>query len=77
MFSDFSPENRSVYEIMWKNMVELEGPQTIWGLRVAYWMSKPTRAEEHSSACAPTHTHTHTHTQICKTYCSSTTTTVL
>jgi hypothetical protein len=25
----FSPENRAVYEMMWKNMGDLEKPQTI------------------------------------------------
>jgi hypothetical protein len=27
IFSNFVPENRAVYEIMWKNMVETERPQ--------------------------------------------------
>jgi hypothetical protein len=27
MFSDFFSENRAVYEIMWKNMVEPDRPQ--------------------------------------------------
>jgi hypothetical protein len=40
----FFSENRTVYEIMWKNMAEAERPQmTIWR-RVAYWMIKATRA---------------------------------
>ena len=30
MFSNFSSENRAVYEIMWKNMVELDRPQTTY-----------------------------------------------
>ena len=35
--------------------------QTIWRLRVAYSISKPTRAQEHARVRAPTHPHTHTH----------------
>ena len=36
-------ENRSVYEIMWKNILELERPRmTIWRMRVACWISKGT-----------------------------------
>jgi hypothetical protein len=29
MFNKFFPENRSVYEILWKNMVEPDWPQMI------------------------------------------------
>ena len=54
MFSEFLSENRAVYEIMSKNVVEPERPQmTIWR-RVACWISKVTGARAH----------THTHTQI-------------
>ena len=36
-------ENRAVYEIMWKNIVERDGPQmTIWRMRIACWISKAT-----------------------------------
>jgi hypothetical protein len=38
MFSIFFSENRAVYEIMSKNMVEPERPQTVWRMRVACWM---------------------------------------
>jgi hypothetical protein len=50
----FSPENRAVYEIIWKKkMLELQRPQmTIWRMRVECWIRLHTRA------C--THTHTHT-----------------
>ena len=41
-------ENRAVHEIMSKNMVEPEKTQTIWRLRVAYWISTPTRARTHT-----------------------------
>jgi hypothetical protein len=35
-------ENRTVYEITWKN-VERGGPQmAIWRMRVAYWVPKAT-----------------------------------
>jgi hypothetical protein len=27
MFNKFFPENRAVYEIMWKNMIETDRPQ--------------------------------------------------
>jgi len=47
-------ENRSVFEIMWKNMIEPDRPQmTIWCMRSACWVTKTTRAR------ARTHTHTH------------------
>jgi len=43
MFSFFSPENRAVYEIMWKNMVALDGPQTtIWRMRISRYVPKAT-----------------------------------
>jgi len=36
-------ENRAVYEIMWKNIVELDRPQmTIWRIRIACWITKAT-----------------------------------
>ena len=41
--SVFPPENRFVYEIMWKNIVELERLQmTIWRIRIACWTPKAT-----------------------------------
>ena len=58
----FFPENRAVYEIMSKNMVEPERPQmTIWR-RAACRISTATRAETYARARAHTHTYTHTHT---------------
>ena len=43
MFSNFFFENRAIYEIMWKNIVEPGRPQmTIWRMRVAYWVPKAT-----------------------------------
>jgi len=36
-------ENRAVYEIMWKNVVERGRPQmAIWRMRIACWMPKAT-----------------------------------
>ena len=60
-------KSRAIYEIMSDNMMEPEKTQIIWRLRVAYWISKPTRSREHACVCVPTpslsltHTHTHTH----------------
>jgi len=35
------PENREVYERMWKNIVERGRPQqTIWRMRIACWITK-------------------------------------
>jgi len=34
-------ENRAFYEIMWKNIVQPDRPQTtIWRMRIAYWVTK-------------------------------------
>ena len=60
MFNNFffSSENRAVYELMSKNVVEPERPQVaIWRMRVECWISKATRAQVHASARARTHTH--------------------
>jgi len=39
----FFPENRAVYELMWRNMVEPDRTQmTIWRMRFACWMTKAT-----------------------------------
>jgi hypothetical protein len=36
-------ENRAVYEIMWKNISEPDGPQTTtWCMRVSRWVPKAT-----------------------------------
>ena len=70
-------ENRAIYEIMPKNVVEPERTQTIWRLSVAYWISKATREQAHVRARTPKHTHARTqcshpcawaHTQICYSY---------
>jgi hypothetical protein len=36
-------ENRKVYEVMWKNIVEQDSPHmTIWRMRLACWITKAT-----------------------------------
>ena len=43
-FRYFYFENRTVYEIMWKNIVEPSRPQMIiWHMRVACWITKATK----------------------------------
>ena len=56
---------------MSKNLVQPERSQMTKWWRVAFWISKATRAQAHASIRSPTHTHTqntHTHTQICNTF---------
>jgi len=44
MFNNVFFENRVVYEIMWKNIVETCRPQmTIWRKRVTCWITKALR----------------------------------
>jgi len=39
MFNNFFSENSAVYEIMWKNIVELDRSQmTIWRVHIACWI---------------------------------------
>ena len=47
MFSDFLFfENRTDYEIMWKNIVQLNRPQiTTWRMRIACWIHKATNTQ--------------------------------
>jgi hypothetical protein len=41
--TNFCPENRVIYEIMWKNMAESDKPQmTVQRMRFACWISKAT-----------------------------------
>jgi len=43
MFDNPPPENRAVYEAMWKNIVLSDGPNvTTWRMRIARWISKAT-----------------------------------
>jgi uncharacterized paraquat-inducible protein A len=47
VFSNFF-ENRAVYEIMWKNIVEGGRPQlTIWHMRIACWIPNATNIHTH------------------------------
>ena len=44
MFNNFFPENRVVYEIMWKNIVQADMTQmTIWRMRFVCWIRKATK----------------------------------
>jgi hypothetical protein len=38
MFNNVFFESRAIYEIMWKNVVEMGRPQMIWRMRIAYWI---------------------------------------
>jgi len=39
----FSPENRAVYEMMWKNIVQSDRPHmTVWHKRISRWRGKAT-----------------------------------
>jgi len=39
----FFPENRAVYEIMWKNIVQPEEPQmSVWCMHMVGWIPKVT-----------------------------------
>jgi hypothetical protein len=43
MFNNFFSEDRTVYEIMWKNVVQPDRPQmTIWRMRISCWTPKAT-----------------------------------
>ena len=50
-------ENRAVYEIMWKNIVEWGRPQlTIWRMRIACWIPKATDTHSFNTHCFSTAT---------------------
>ena len=62
-------ENRDIYEIMSKHMVEPEATSdvTVWRIHIAWWISKTirthracTRPRTHTRTYALTRTHTHT-----------------
>jgi len=43
MFNNFIPENRTVYDITWKNIVEPGRPHlTKWRMSIACWILKAT-----------------------------------
>ena len=86
VFSNFS-ENRAVYEIMSKNVVETEGHK--WRHNMAHtccmldkqrytraraFTHPRARAHPHARMHARARAHTHTHTEICNIYCFSTAT---
>jgi len=61
--SEMFSENRAVYELMWKIVVEADRPQlTIWRMLIACWIPKATHKHTHTHTHTQTHTHTHTHT---------------
>jgi hypothetical protein len=76
MFNIFFFENRAVYEILSKNLVEPEEPlmTSLWPILFASWISKATCAQAHAHAQAPGHPPPPPprHTQVCDTYCFST-----
>jgi hypothetical protein len=46
VFNNFFPENRTLYEILWKNTVKPDRPQmTIWHMRTACWVPKNTYSQ--------------------------------
>jgi hypothetical protein len=48
MFNNFSTENRAVYEIMWKNVVERGRPaddHTVRRTRIACWITTATNTQ--------------------------------
>ena len=67
-FTVFFSQYRTIYDIMWKDIVERSRPQTtIWRMRIACWISMATNTHAH--------THTHTHTlRLCNTLRFSTAT---
>ena len=62
MFNTFFPENRAVYDIMSKNLVDPERSWTIWRMHVACWLSETTCAKAHARSRGSPHTHTHART---------------
>jgi hypothetical protein len=59
------PENRAVYQIISKNMVEPERPQMAIWQRFACWISEATRAQADARARHPhEHTRKHAHALI-------------
>jgi hypothetical protein len=74
MFSNFSPENRTIHEIMSKVVVVPERLQMTTWQRVACWISKATGSQAHphvlAHACTHMHAHVRAHTTVvCNTDC--------
>jgi len=45
----FFPKNRTVYEIMWKNMVQPDRPQMTLSYGVVFFVCRITKVTEHSN----------------------------
>jgi len=49
MFVNFFSEYLIVYQIMWKNILQLDRPQmTIWRVHIACWIPKATNTHTHN-----------------------------
>ena len=77
-YNFFSPENRIVYEIISKNVLETEGPQMTsqygaYAFRAGL-ARLCARMRMHTPTSPGTHMHARTHTPINNTYCFSTAT---
>jgi hypothetical protein len=49
MFNNLFFENRAVYGIVWKNVVERDRPHmTVWRMRITYWIPKATNTHTHT-----------------------------
>jgi len=55
-------ENRAVYEIMWKDILERRMQMTKWCVLIACCITKDTNTHTYTQKHPHTHTHTHTHT---------------
>ena len=67
MLTTFFFENRAVYKIMWKNIVERSRPQTtIWRMRIACWITEArnTGLEYTIISALPLHQWLHKHASI-------------
>jgi len=52
MFNKFIFENRTVYEMVWKNIAEPGRPQmTVWRMRIACWIPKVTNTHSELYRC--------------------------
>jgi hypothetical protein len=73
LYSVTFSENRAVYEIMLKNKVEPDRPQTIRRMHVACWISKAThtqaRTYEHACTYPRERAYTRIYSEIYNTYC--------
>ena len=61
MMRNIFTQNRDVYEIMWKNIVEPEATNEVtkWRKSTTYWISKLTRTRKHAPTILDTHTRTY------------------